>query len=64
MSSESGGRAASAQLSLFAQRKVSKRKGTLLTRPAAFLRFSPDAARKELVADAPQTPFRFIRVLL
>jgi hypothetical protein len=49
---------------LFAQRKVGKRKGTLLTRPAAFLRFSPDAARKELVADAPQTPFRFIRALL
>ena len=46
----SGGRAAAPFFLLLAQKKEGKEKGTLLTRPAAALRFSPLTARKELVA--------------
>ena len=47
---ESGGRAAAPFFLLLAQKKEGKEKGTLLTRPAAALRFASITARKELGA--------------
>jgi hypothetical protein len=50
--------------SLLAQRKVSKRKGILLTRPDGCSALLAAHGAKRTRRCAPQTPFRFIRARL
>ena len=54
---ESGGCAATPDFSLRAQRKVSKRKGTLLTRPSAALRVLSLAGARQLAAAQTRLAF-------
>jgi len=56
---KSGGCAAAPFFLLLAQKKEGKEKGTLLSPDRCAP--CPITARKELTADAAQTPFRFIR---